>query len=251
MNFYTMLAQYYRDKGWHQAYYANINDALLDVYAKYENLLMQHALLRIKARDLKDSKDALDDDCTEYIAGTAPLFEVMQGRTELAAARHELFEQQLEVRKASLNLAVALNMPPAINLVPVEKTVAEQSLINEHIPINSLMRIAIAQRPELRQFQYFRLAAARNVPIQAEGLYPNLTFFAAYSHAQDIVNPPGGDCSGLATAQIASTNQVVGAPSNNALGETPTFHQRRTSQLFPVTSTQSILQSLPPVGDCL
>jgi len=221
--FYSMLAQFYREKGWRQAYYANINDALLDVYAKYEKLVLQHSILRIKAEDLKAAKEQLEDDCAEYVSGTAPLFEVMQGRTEMALSRHELLEQQLQVRKAALDLALSLNMPVAINLVPMESVVSERLLIDELNSVSTLMKIALEHRPELRQFQYFRLAASRNIPIQAAPLYPNISFFAAYSHAQDIVNPPGGDVSGLATAQIASTNQIVGAPSNNALGETPGF----------------------------
>ena len=223
LQFFTMAAQYYREKGWKEAHYANINDALLDVFIKYENLVLQHALLRIKARDLNFAKADLDFDYSGFIRKTAPLLEMLDAKMEFATARQELLLQQLAVRKAALELAFALNMPTAVNLVPMEKTISERLLIDEHNNINALIRVALDRRPELRQFQYFRLAAARNIPIQASQLYPNLTFFVAYSHANDIVNPVGGNVSGLATAQIASTLQVIGAPSNNALGETPSF----------------------------
>lgn len=223
LQFYTMASQYYREKGWKEAHYANVNDALLDVFIKYENLVLQHAILRVRAKDLHDAKADMDFDYAGYLSKKAPLLEYLDAKMEYATVRHDLLQQQLAVRNAALALAVALNMPTAINLIPMEKSISQKTLIDEHININSFMKVALDQRPELKQFQYFRLAANRSIPIPASQLYPNLTFFVAYTHANDIVTPPTGNIGGLATAQIASTLQFVGAPSNNALGETPSF----------------------------
>lgn len=223
LQFYTMAAQYYREKGWKEAHYANVNDALLDVFIKYENLVLQHAILRVKAKGLHDAKVDMELDYANFLSKKAPLLEYLDSKMEFAAIRHDVLQQQLSVRNAALDLAVALNMPTAINLIPIEKTITQKTLVDEKININSFMKVALDQRPELKQFQFFRLAANRSIPIPASQLYPNLTFFVAYTHANDIVTPATGNIAGLATAQIASTLQVVGAPSNNALGETPSF----------------------------
>jgi outer membrane protein TolC len=223
LQFYTMASQYYREKGWKEAHYASVNDALLDVFIKYENLVLQHALLRVKAKDLHDAKADMEFDYANFLAKKAPLLEYLDSKMEFATVRHDVLQQQLAVRNAALDLAVAMNMPTAINLIPMEKTITQKTLVDENININSYMKIALDQRPELRQFQFFRLAANRSIPIPASQLYPNLTFFVAYTHANDIVTPATGNIGGLATAQIASTLQFVGAPSNNALGETPSF----------------------------
>lgn len=53
---YTALAQYYRQKGWGEAYHASINDALLDVYQKYTNLVLNQAVLQIRAKSLAISQ---------------------------------------------------------------------------------------------------------------------------------------------------------------------------------------------------
>jgi len=42
---YSILGQYYRERGWKQAYRGSINDELLDLYQKYNNLLLSRSSL--------------------------------------------------------------------------------------------------------------------------------------------------------------------------------------------------------------
>jgi outer membrane protein TolC len=222
-NVYSALAQYYRLKGWRQAYYTTVNDALLDVYQKYENSVLQNALLQISAKAVEVSEAQLQLNNKLYQAGTGTQFAIMQSRTQLAASRQQLLQQQANVRQASLALAFALNLPMAINLVPQEETISEQALIDSKLNINELLNVALIHRPELRQYELYRLAAARNIQVAASPLYPSVSFFTSYTHASTAVHPPGGNTNGAAVAQIASSSNGTGTASNNALGQTASF----------------------------
>lgn len=220
---YGMLAQYYREKGWRQAFNANVNDVLLDVYQKYNNLVLQHALLQIRAKSLEVSEAQLKLNDSLYVSGTGTQFAIMQSRTQWASDRQALLQQQIAVRQAALLLAYSLNLPMAVNLVPQEGVISEQSLIDEHAAVNALLDVALSHRPEVRQYELFRLSAQRNVQTAAASLYPSISFFTAYTHSQASVSPANGNVSGIAVAQIASTGNGLGTASNNALGQTASF----------------------------
>jgi hypothetical protein len=202
---------------------------LLDVYQKYENLVLQHTLLQIREKSLETTQAQVELNNNLYSAGTGTEFAIMQSRAQFAVAKQALLQQEIETRKASLQLAYSLNLPMAINLVPMETSFTEHSLVDEHVPINSLVNVALANRPEIRQYEQFRLAAQRNMWIyngqNSIGLfYPNLSFFTSYTWAKVNLTPidsPAVD--GLAAAQIASTLSTAGAYSNNALGQTASF----------------------------
>lgn len=180
---YGALAQYYRDKGWHQAYFTSINDALLDAYLKYTSLVLNHALLHIRAKSVEVSQAQLDLNNLRYKAGVGTRFEVMQSRTQLASDQQALLQQQLVTRQAALALSYSINMPMSVNLVPMEESISEQDMIDQKKPIQEFIATTIKHRPELREYEYFRVSAARNVQIAAAPLYPTAAFFTAYTHA--------------------------------------------------------------------
>ncbi|MBU6455030.1 MAG: TolC family protein [Cyanobacteria bacterium REEB67] len=222
---YASLAQYYRQKGWVSAHTATINDTLLDVYQKYTNLVLNTAILQIRARALAISESQLELNNTIYKSGNGTQFAIMQSRTQLAADRQALLAQQVLVRQSAMVLAFSLDMPIAINIVPVEDILTEQNIFDEQATIADLLNQTLAMRPELRQYECFRLAAARNVQLAASSLYPQASFFTAYTHSVASVFPPGntGALNGLASATINSSLFGTGLASNAALNQAASF----------------------------
>lgn len=220
---YSALAQYYRRKGWAASHHATVNDALLDVYNKYSNLILNKALLEIRARALALSQSQLDLNDTLLKSGNGTKFAVMQSRTQLAADRQALLAQQTAMRQSALALAYALNMPMAVNIVPNDDLVSEGAIIAGELP--ELLEHTREFRPELRQFEAFRLAAARNVQLAASGLYPSVSLFTNYTHSVASVFPPGNTqaLNGLATASINASIFGTGVASNQALNQTASF----------------------------
>lgn len=184
---YTALAQYYRERGWRQSYFTSINDALLDVYSKYTNLRLNNALLQIRAKSFEVSQAQLKINNALYSSGTGTQFAIMQSRTQLAADQQALLQQQVTTRQAALLLAYALNAPLGVNLIPQEEVLSEGSLIDEQISVDELLSLALSHRPELRQYELFQVAAARNVQVAATPLYPTVGFFNAYTHASTTI----------------------------------------------------------------
>jgi outer membrane protein TolC len=126
-----------------------------------------------------------------------------------------LLQQQVAVRLASIQLAYNLNMPLSVNLVPAESTVTEAALLDESLSINDLLGLTLTHRPELRQYEYLRLAAARQIQIAAAPLYPTIQWTVSYQHTSTSINPKGGggtsgsNAGGLASAAGNAGNSGV------------------------------------------
>jgi OMF family outer membrane factor len=180
---YPALAQFYRERGWKEAWHTTINDSLLDAYLKYMNLLLNHALLHIRAKSVEVSQAQLDLNNSMYKSGVGTRFAIMQSRTQLASDQQALLQQQLTTRQAALALAYSINLPVSVNLVPIEESITEQEMVNQSTKIETMLTTAIHNRPDLRQYEYFRVSAARNVQTAASPLYPNLAFFTTYTRS--------------------------------------------------------------------
>lgn len=184
---YNALAQQYRKTGWRHAFESNINDALLKAYNNYMGLLQEDSILRIRSRAARLSKANLALNKAMYKAGTTTQFNVMQSQTQLALDRVAIIQQENKTRQAALLLSYTLNSPLGINLIPQDTILQEVDLVDSDLPVNKWISIAIDTRPELKQYEMFRLAAARNIQTAAASLYPTVSFFTSYnfSNVQD------------------------------------------------------------------
>jgi outer membrane protein TolC len=223
-DFYSMLAQYYRMKGWQETYKSNISDALLDVYQKYTNLVLNHALLKIRLKSVDVSQLQLKLNNENYRAGSGTVFAIMQSRSQLAQDKQALLAQQVATRQSALLLGYSLNLPLAINLVPDREYLSESAIVDEKLSIDELLHLALVNRPELRQYEFFRYSAARNVQLAASNLYPTATFATSYSHSSTFVNDhtlSGNTATannvntGLSTTSATSTTSSVTASNAN------------------------------------
>ncbi|MBX9686822.1 MAG: TolC family protein [Candidatus Obscuribacterales bacterium] len=184
---YTALAQYYRERGWKQSLYSSINDALLDIYRNYTNLRLNNILLQIRAKSLQVSESQLKINNALYSSGSGTQFAIMQSRTQLAADEQALLQQQVISRQAALLLAYSLNAPLAVNLVPREEALSEDRILSEKTPVEEFLQLSLNNRPELRQYELFLVAAQRNVQVAASPLYPSVGFFNSATHASTTI----------------------------------------------------------------
>jgi outer membrane protein TolC len=234
---YSILTQYYRERGWHYAYKATVSDVFLDIYQKYINLVLNRVLLQIFAKTVEADEEQLRLNQSALRAGTGTRFAVLQTESQLASDRQALLQQQVTARQSALALNLSLNFPMSINLIPVEETLTEASLFQPNVPLSGLIRDALHFNPSLRQYEMFRLTAARNIQLAAAPLYPTVSFFTVFQHNDAIVVPAqnAADVGGIATASIASAlnSTFAGRASNNALGQQQSFSPTAGS-----TSTQ-------------
>jgi outer membrane protein TolC len=188
---------------------ATINDQLLEVYLKYQDLILQRALLQIRIKAVEVARTQLQMNEDMKAAGEGTRFEVLQSRSQLLKDQQELLKSQVDLRHAAINLAACLNLSPTMNLIPDEHDVSVTTIINPAVSIFDLTKLAIERRPELRRYEELRLAARREVQVAAAELYPDASFFVANALASTHVR--GGQ-----TGTSASSSGVV-IPAGNAL----------------------------------
>ncbi len=174
---FNSLVSMNRAKAGKSAFHASINDTMFSVYQKYNDLLLAHLLLRIRVKsvELSRAQVALNQQLKD--AGVGTNFAIYQSRTQLALDKQALLQQQVALRQAALQLALLLNTNIAINFLPEEERVSEAKLFSEQIDVNRLEIAAAKNRPELRQFEFLRRAADRNIQVAAAPLYPTFQFF--------------------------------------------------------------------------
>ncbi len=154
-----------------------INDVLLDITQNYYNMVRNEALLEIQTRAVEVSQAQVDLNRQLENAGTGTKFQVLQSETQLARDQQNLLTQQVDLRKSAIDLATRLNLNAAVNLLSVENQVRKVRLIDQKVNINRLIDLAIRNRPELKQYEQLRIAAKRNIQVQAAPLYPKFSFF--------------------------------------------------------------------------
>lgn len=181
---YGILSNLYRTRAAKSQYYATVNDALLDAYRRYYDLVLNQTLLQIRVKSVELSRTQLRLNEQLKNAGVGTNFAIYQSRTQLALDKQAMLQQQVVLRQSALALAQVLNTSMAINFVPQESEVRELRLIQPATSISELLAVALRLRPELKQYENLRLAANRNVQIAQAPLYPTMQFFSSVTETQ-------------------------------------------------------------------
>lgn len=201
--FYNALVNLNRTKAAKSSYRATVNDTLLEVYRRYNELILNHVLLqiRVKSVELSRAQLALNEQLKE--AGVGTNFAIYQSRTQLALDKQALLQQEVLVRQSAIQLAVAMNANISSNIYPEELRAVEAKLVDQEWNINQLVSVASKRRPELKQFEELRIAARRNVQVAASPLYPTFQFFVSKTHSTVSSNGSGsGNNSSLSGSTV-------------------------------------------------
>lgn len=186
--FYNALANLNRTKAAKSSYKATVNDTLLEVYRRYNELILNHVLLQIRVKSVELSRAQLSLNEQLKEAGVGTNFAIYQSRTQLALDKQALLQQEVAVRQSAIQLSVAMNSNISNNIYPDELRAVEARLVDQEWSINQLVAVAAKRRPELKQFEELRIAARRNVQVAASPLYPTFQFFVSKTHSTVFSN---------------------------------------------------------------
>ncbi|MBX9952160.1 MAG: TolC family protein [Candidatus Obscuribacterales bacterium] len=202
--FYNALVNLNRTKAAKNSYRATVNDTLLEVYRRYNELILNHVLLQIRVKSVELSRAQLSLNEQLKEAGVGTNFAIYQSRTQLALDKQALLQQEVLVRQSAIQLAVAMNANLQSNIYPDEMRAVEARLVDQDWNINQLVAVASKRRPELKQFEELRIAARRNVQVAASPLYPTFQFFASKTHSTVGSNDSGsgGNNAGLSGSTV-------------------------------------------------
>lgn len=220
---YNALAQYYRARAWNYASQGTIQSKLLEVFNGYNNLCLQEAMLQIGRKSVQLSEQVLNANLKMYKDGQGTEYGIAQARSQLYSDREVLAQLEGSRRRAAIALAFALNLPLSADLIPNDQRLRASPIVKKNVQADECVEQALDHRPELRQYEMFRLAAARSIQGAAASLYPQASFFSAYTHAHDTVDPRinGRLLNGEAAGQVATAQENQGGVVNNtALNQT-------------------------------
>lgn len=155
---------------------ATISDALRQAVQLYYDLVLQEAILRIRIKAVETSESQLTLDKDLKQGGLATNLEVLQAETQLSQDRQNLIDQQVARREAAIKLAENLNLPQDIDLVPDQLVVEKVRIVSPDALGTKLVSLAIDNRPELKQYEELRLAAKKQIMINAARLQPTFAF---------------------------------------------------------------------------
>ncbi len=204
------LAQLHQFRAAREQLHGTVNDTLLAVTRGYYGLVQNQALLQIQTRAVEVSRAQVLLNQQLEQAGTGTKFQVLQSDTQLARDEQNLLGQEVALRNSAIDLATTMNLNAAVNFLSVETEIRKVRLIDPTLDINTLVSLAVLNRPELRQYEQLRIAARRNIQVAAAPLYPQMQFFgsingngATLGHSQVLTKP-------------SFTTVAVNAPSSSS-----------------------------------
>ncbi|MBA4076358.1 MAG: hypothetical protein C0508_15045, partial [Cyanobacteria bacterium PR.023] len=152
------------------------SDTLQTAAKRYYDLLLQEALLQIRVKAVETSEGQLSLNKDLKQGGLATNLEVLQAETQLSQDRQNLIDQQVARREAAILLAEFLNANQGLDIVPNDLLLQKIRIVSEQANAARLLQLAIDNRPELKQYEELRLAAKKQIVINAAKLQPNFAF---------------------------------------------------------------------------
>jgi outer membrane protein TolC len=192
------------------------NDVLSETSKLYYQLVLNNVLLQIRIKGVEIGESLLTRNNIMYENGANTKLDVMQAKTQLSRDKQNLISQQIERRQSAINLSTALNLDPSVDLLIEDKLVKKTRLVDTSLKINDLIAIAVKNRPELKKYEQFRLAARDNVRVVRGRLLPTVQGTATMAATgADAVNVSQSQSSSSSTSGVSagsfSTSSMVPA----------------------------------------
>lgn len=155
---------------------ATLSDVLLTAAQSFYNLVLSEALLQIRIRAVQTSEEQLRVNRDRFELGLATNLDVLQATTQLSRDRQNLIDQQVSRRTTAIKLADTLNLNLGSDLLPSDLVVRKTRIISPKLTVGDALKLAIDNRPELKQYEELRLAAKRAIVVAGGNLAPSFTF---------------------------------------------------------------------------
>ncbi len=174
-NFSKLLEEKHRLRATRAQLSGTINDTLMTASRDYYSLLLNQALLQIQTAAVERSVEQYRTNSTLEQSGLATNLDVLQAKAQLARDRQNLIDQQKTRRNSAIQLAHVVNLNLGQDLVAADQYMRKVRLISRAVTVPELLRLAIDNRPELKQYDELRQVAKASILTAAAPLAPNVT----------------------------------------------------------------------------
>jgi outer membrane protein TolC len=172
---FTALAEKHRLRGYKAQLRGDVSDTLLKCARNYYDLVLNDALLQIRTTAVETDEEQVRQNTTLEDTGLATNLDVLQSKTQLSRDRQGLINQQRLRRAAAVQLAHTLNANLGQDLVPTEHILRKVRLVSKDVPVTGLLKLAIDNRPELKQYEELRQAAKKLIAVSTSSLLPSIS----------------------------------------------------------------------------
>ena len=149
-----------------------VNDVLQEVVENYYNLVLNEVLLQICVKQVETTHALLLVNQDLFADGANTQLDVLQSQYEYSMARQQLIQQQVSRRQAAIKLATSINLNPEVDLTPKDRLVSKIQLVDPRLTPGDLLKMVVANRPDLKRYDELRLAAKDNVKVARATFMP-------------------------------------------------------------------------------
>ncbi|MCZ6679970.1 MAG: TolC family protein [Candidatus Poribacteria bacterium] len=155
---------------------AAYNQLVLDVSEAFYSILLAMEFVKVAKQTVELVENQLQIARNLFDAGASTNFDVLRAKVLLANAKSQLIRARNQTRIATDAYKNILNIDLA------EDVEVQGSLDRPMIELNleSLIQQAMAERPEMHQFEFNEQAAKKRVDVAKTGNRPDLSFFTNY-----------------------------------------------------------------------
>ncbi len=153
-----------------------------EVITAYYNLLRYEELLAVAAETRDQAEKELERTETYFRLGSAAKSDVLQQRVRLENTKLDFVVAQNSEKKAFADLAFAMNRPLA-QIFRIDRSGLSTEYGVEDL--DTLYQEALSARLDLSSSEYNLQAREKDIRTADAGLYPSVTLFGNYNHANN------------------------------------------------------------------
>jgi len=160
-----------------------VADTLLDVRKDFYQILLNVALVDVRAQSVALLEEQLHDTQSRFDVGSVPRFNVLRAEVELENAKPPLIRAQNDLRlsKEALVKLLAIDSPGHTNEFTSINFDGKLAYEHRAWELSSALQQALQRRPELLQAERQIGVAKANVDLSASGYKPQASVFGTYA----------------------------------------------------------------------
>lgn len=159
-----------------------VNDVLLQVQERFYALILASKQVKVQEEELKLLEEILKNERAKLEVGTVSDFTVLRAEVALANSRTPLIRSQNDLRLSYEELAkvLGINRLKRLNSDQPLEVEGELEFIPIELDIDTLIKTAIKNRPEIHRAELVLKAEKEGVTIARSGFLPTLSVYSAY-----------------------------------------------------------------------
>jgi len=227
-------------------------ESLRQAAVQYYDLILAQSRVDAARQGVRESEELVRIEQLRIKTGTGVRADALRAGARLAARRQNLILAVQGFYRASIGLADTLHLDPGVTLVPSVDELPLRPLVRNDLPVEDLLGIALAHRPDLQGVrEQLQAVVAERKRTWWSGFGPQFSVGIEYGgvtgHANNVKQRPGLSTNLLvnpaAPSGAISADPVTNAVAKEALSRVSRLRAPRQDQTFTFSDFSDIKAS--------